>query len=267
MTRRKGWMWMLAGVLLAMLAALLVYRLLSTAVQTSAKEPQVTTQPVIVALQDIPLRTVIDESMVAVREIPTDFVPQDAAVDLNDVVGKMAIVDIKEGEIVLLSRVESPTNVTRNIALTIPEGQVVIALPAQDLLNRVGMIKPGDHVDILFSLGVGEGDPTKTIAINALQNVVIQAVVVPPTLGANEQGGPPTSEDKAILVAVDPQDALVLKYLLDSGAALDFALRPPDDDSAPFLEPVNIQYLEDTYDFTIPEVTAPQPAQEKGSTP
>ncbi len=258
---------MLAGVMLAMLAALLVYRLLSSAVQTSASEPQVATQPVIVALQDIPLRTVIDESMVAVREIPTEFVPPDAAVDLNDVVDKMAVADIKEGEIVLLSRLESPTNVTRNIALTIPEGQVVIALPAQDLLNRVGMVKPGDHVDILFSLSFGEGDPAKTTTVDVLQNVVIQAVVVPPTLEAGREGGPPTSGDKAILVAVDPQDALVLKYLLDSGAALDFVLRPPDDDSAPFLEPVDVQYIEDIYDITVPENVAPQPAEQGGGTP
>ncbi len=253
---------MLAGVILAILAALLVYRLLSTAVETSAEAPEVTTMPVIVALQDIPLRTVIEEDMVAVRDMPVDFVPSDAAVDLNDVVGKMALTDIKEGEVVLLSRVETPTNITRDIALTIPEGQVVIALPAQDLLSRVGMIKPGDRVDIMFSLLFGDG-PDKTVTINALQNVTIQAVVVSPTLEAGvEEGAPMSTREAAILVAVDPQDALVLKYLLDAGAVLDFALRPPDDESAPFVEPVDLIYMEDIYDFQTPEDNAPAPTTE-----
>ena len=261
MSRRQGWLWMLAGVILAMVAALLVYRLLSSAVQTSASRPEVNTRPVIVALQDIPMRSVIGKDMVAVRDMPVDFIPKDAATDLNDVVDKMAIADIKAGEVVLLSRLESPTNVTRNIALRIPQGKVVIALPAQDLLNRVGMLKAGDHVDILFTLSFGSG-PRKNVAIAAMQNVTVQAVVTPPSLQpSGNQAGIPSRQEKAILIAVDPQEALVLKYLLDSGAALDFVLRPPDDDSAPFMEPVDLPYMEDTYDFEAPSETAPTGTQ------
>ncbi len=265
MSQRKGWMWMLAGVILAMLAAMLVYRLLSSAMEARASQPQVSTVPVLVALQDIPVRGVVEEGMVAVRDMPEEFVPPEAATDINEVVGKMAIAEIKEGEVVLLSRLESPTNVTRNIALTIPDGQVVIALPAQDLMNRVGMVKPGDHVDLLFSLSFQGGGPDKTVALNALQNVTVQAVVVPPTLDtANSEGAPPASADKAILVAVDPQDALVIKYLLDSGASLDFALRAPDDDSAPFVEPVDVTYMEDMYEFEAPAATEPTTEESLG---
>ena len=263
MERKQGWMWMLAGVILAMVAAMIVYRMLSSAVQAAASVPQVETQPVVVAVEDIPLRTIIEETMVSIREIPVDLVPSDAVLDVQEVVGKMALTDLKAGEIILRSRLESPTNITRNIALTIPEGQVVIALPANDLLSRVGMIKPGDRVDILFSLDYGQGD-NSMITIDALHNVVIQAVVVPPTLEAVEQvqdttGGGAAAGNEAILIALDPQDALVLKYLIDAGAVLDFALRAPDDDSTPFLEPVDLLYLEDMYGLEIPTApTAPE---------
>ncbi len=275
MSQRKGWLWMLAGVMLALVAGLLVYRVLSSAAETQASGPVVETRPVVVALEELPLRTVITEDMVAVREMPVEFIPEGAAQDLNEVVGKMVVDAITKGEVILLDRLDSPTNVTRNIALAIPEEHVVIALPAQDLLNRVGMLKPGDRVDILFSLHFGDQSPDQTITLNALQNVTIQAIVMPSTLAAAEQAVEAVEEgdqqgsvlDTAILVAVTPQEALVLKYLLDSGGTLDYALRPPDDDSAPFVEPVGVQYMEDRYEFERPAAAESPAPEETGGSP
>ncbi len=142
---------------------------------------------------------------------------------------------------------------------------VIIALPADDLINQVGVLQPGDKVDILFSLTYGQGGPTDLVSLDALQNVAVQAIVVPPEarvakevasqVGLGDtQGVSPlsTGPSKAILVAVNPQDALLLKYLKDAGAILDYALRPPDDTSKPLLDPVTLQYLIDTYGLDIP---------------
>ncbi len=275
MSQRKGWLWMLAGVVFALVAGLLVYRVLSSAAETRASAPVTETRPVVIALEDLPLRTVVEEDMIAVREMPIEFIPEDAAQDVKDVLGKMVMTDINKGEVILLNRLASPTNVTRNIALTIPEEHVVIALPAQDLLNRVGMLKPGDRVDILFSLYFGDQSPDQTITLNVLQDVTIQAIVVPPVLAAAEQAtngdNQPDQQtsvlDSAILVAVTPQDALLLKYLLDSGGTLDYVLRPPDDTSAPFVEPVDIQYIEDRFEFERPNVSGSLTQEEIGEGP
>lgn len=269
MDRKQGWLWMLAGVLLALLAAFMVYRLLSTTVQVAAQTEEVDTKPVVVAAVDVPMRTVLDETMVTVREMPARLVPRGAAVDVSEVVDKMTLVDLTAGEVLLQSRLESPTNVTRNVALTIPEGMVVIALPATDRLSRVGMLKPGDHVDLLFSLDTGQGGAGNLVTLAALQNLEIRAIVAPPTLEAVREArqrvepvtGAPGRE-QAILVAVDPQDALIIKHMLDAGAIMDFALRAPNDQSAPFLEPVNLPFLMDTYGLDIDLQTPTAPASQ-----
>jgi len=269
MNRKQGWLWMLAGVVLAILAGFLIYRLLTNAIESAAQAPAAETKPVVVAVVDIPMRSVLDETMVAVRQVPVELIPRDAALDLNEVVDKMALTDLAAGEIVLRSRLETPTNVS-NIALTIPKGMVVMALPTTDLMSRVGMLKPGDHVDILFSLDYAQGGTDSMVTLDAMQNIEVQGIVAPSTLeaiqGAQEPvGGAPVAnaQQRAILVAVKPHDALVIKYLLDAGAALDFVLRPPDDESAPFLDPVNLPYLSDLYRFEITSLEAPTPVAEQ----
>ncbi len=273
MERKKGWMWMLAGVILAFLAGLLVYRLLTSAVRSATTPKKTETKPVVVAVQDIPMRTVIGEDMVQVRDMPVDLIPEGAITDINDAVGKMPLTDLITGEVLIENRLIEPTNVTRHIALAIPKQKVIIALPADDLLNKVAMIKPGDRVDIMVSLPYGDG-PQGTVSVDVLQNVIIQAVVVPPMPNTgDEKEGKNTQtfspEDytsgglKAILVAVSPQDALVLKYLRDVGALVDFALRAPDDESTPFLEPVDFEYIQDVFgvELTLPENTGILPTQ------
>jgi len=255
-------MWMLVGISLAFLTAILVYRMVASSGQVQVQLTQ--TKPVIVATQDMSRGTVIDKTMVAVRDVPADLVPEGAASTLDDVVGKMVVVDVKSGEIIVRDRLETPTNITKNFGLVIPQGMVIIALPADDLINQVGVLQPGDHVDILFSLPYGAGEATELVSLDALQDVAIQAIVVPPEARISEKvagglgveggqsGGILPTATKAILVAVSPQDALILKYLKDAGAVLDYALRSPDDTSKPLLDSVTLQYLIDTYGLDIP---------------
>ncbi len=271
MGRRQGILWILVGIALAGLSAIIVYK--ATAIPTWKSGPTPKTQPVIVAAQDVERGIILQPDMVEVREVPEDIVPQDAAQSIDEVVGKMPQVDLKKGEIILKSRLVLPTHAVSDLGLVIPPGKVVVALPANDLLNEVQMLQPGDHVNIMFSLNYGAGTPAELVTLNVLQNVVVQAIVAPPTaevsqdladaMGASEelQAAQPT---RALLVAVDPQDALLLKYLKDAGGVLDFALRPEDDPSTPFLDPVHWEYLIDRFGLELPapagEVTGTTPA-------
>ena len=65
---------------------------------------------------------------------------------------------------------------------------------------------------------------------------------------------PPPSEVKvqAFLLVVNPQDALVLKHLLDMGGVFDFVLRAPTSDQLFNLQPVMSEYLIDRYQLEIP---------------
>ena len=54
----------------------------------------------------------------------------------------------------LSQRLTDPNVVTGDgrKALVIAENEVLTAFPASDLLSKVGVLKPGDHVDMLFTV-------------------------------------------------------------------------------------------------------------------
>ena len=109
---------------------------------------------------------------------------------------------------------------------------------------------------------------TRKFTFDAMQALGISAVIadiqyeegnyanVP--LGSEDElissENPPPSEVKvqAFLLVVNPQDALVLKHLLDMGGVFDFVLRAPTSDQLFNLQPVMSEYLIDRYQLEIP---------------
>ena len=53
------------------------------------------------------------------------------------------------------------------------------------------------------------------------------------------------------MLAVDPQDALTIRHILDVGGQLDLALRGPGDDSTVEVQPVDQFYLADRYNIDL----------------
>jgi hypothetical protein len=54
------------------------------------------------------------------------------------------------------------------------------------------------------------------------------------------------------MLAMNPQDALVLKYLIDTGGNFDIVLRNPNANQLFELEPVFDEYLLDRYQLDVP---------------
>jgi Flp pilus assembly protein CpaB len=117
-------------------------------------------------------------------------------------------------------------------------------------------------VDVHFSLPFpvervpGNDDTDEEQATFALlQNLQVAAVLGPEgaidydAVAAGEESGDQTRAD-TILLTVPPQDALVLKYAIDAGGMLGFALRAPDNDRTYEVEPVDVDYVINRY--TIP---------------
>ena len=103
MQRKRGMLWLTSGLLLALMAGVLTFRLLAQATEAAAQAQEVSFSPVVVAVQDIPLRSVINEAQVTIKQVPMELVPAGAAVSLVDVVGKISRQDIAAGEVVLTS--------------------------------------------------------------------------------------------------------------------------------------------------------------------
>jgi len=86
-------------------------------------------------------------------------------------------------------------------------------------------------------------------------------MALPPALG----GSPTNAKDDksltltnegALLFAVSAQDALTLKFLKDSGAIMDVALRAPTSEQLLEAETVDLPYMADRYRFTTKSIGA-----------
>jgi len=247
LNRRRGCLWFAAGLILAVLAGTLAFITVQKAASTPKQVEEVPRVKVVVAARDISLHTVITDADLALREEPADVVPDGALTAQEDAVGKLSTVNIARGEIVLPGKLIAPDYVGPQTALVMDPKQVVIAFPATDLLSSVDVVRPGDRVEILFSHDFGK-DPSlkKSTGMNTLtilQNVRVAGIIYDSKDPKTGSHGPA----KAILLAVDPQDALVLKYLRDSGASQDLALRSPAATGEFNVSPVNGEYMLQRY--------------------
>jgi Flp pilus assembly protein CpaB len=277
--RRRGWVWLFAGLVFALLAALVGMAAVELRVQqqsaaTPAASPTaaVPVAPVVVAAAHIPVNHAITNTDVNLQEWPVDIIPEGASTSIDDVIGKVAMTEIFVGEAIMPIRLADPDVTTENIAFTMPEDRVVFALPADDLMSNIDLLRPGDLVDILFSLKpeadakatpvatdsedkpVILGDPMFTTDVLQAQSIT---AIVMDTVAQDQQ--PATAADaataavqeqpqpRAILLALAPQDALILKYFRDSGGIMDIVLRHSGNGELFDVQTVNYDYIKDLY--------------------
>jgi pilus assembly protein CpaB len=262
MTRLRGVIWLVAGVVLALLAGIVAFSALNrvaeqAAVDQGVLEPRLS---VVVASRSVPVRSVLTLEDLQVAEIPASTVPVDALNSMDDAIGRLTTTDLVAGEPLLAQRLVDPNVVAGDgrTAVYLVDGQLLLALPAQDLLSRVGVIKPGDFVDIAATLtfpadrgiGAAEGGDDEQSTFFLLQNVPVVGAtgrVAPPQNVADGAAAVADDRPDTLLVTVSPQDALALKYAVDAGGTLDILLRPPGV-TRPFLaDPVDVDYLINRY--------------------
>jgi len=267
MGRLRGCLWFTAGLVVALLAGFVAFITLSRAVAQRGAEPvSAPAVSVVVATRAIEVRSLLTSEDLELKELPVDAVPEGAVREVEDAEGKITLVALYPGEVILVQRLLDPNVIAADgrLALVVAEDEVLMAFPAEDLMSRVGVLKPGDHVDLLFSLdfpvnrgiaallgpegaeeggGAAAGQGEEQATFNLLQNLTIGALVArrAPT-GGTETGAP-----EAILLTVTPQDALVLKYVKDAGGILDIVLRAPGVERPFSTEPVDVDYLINRY--------------------
>lgn len=254
MRKRSGTLIIVLGAAIALVAGLMVF---SLARQASAQaDGQVRQVYVVMAARDIPEGTAVAAEAVVARPFPANFVPQGAIAAPEQAVGKYTVARVTKGQIVLSNQV-STTRRAGNLSLSVPPGKVAVALPMTDLLSANGAIRPGDRIDVLLTLnaGVAASGARSPVTQVALQNVEVLAVgQADPETGTGAAqvtvaGQRPTP---AVMVALARQDALILKYVKDSGGVVDLALRAPEDDAPAEVDPVTIDLLVERFGFRQP---------------
>lgn len=253
--RRGGCLWLLVGLFLALVAGGMAF---STMLRATTAQPVEQTEPrapVVVVARNLPPRTKIQPADVELAELPISTIPNNAVRSLDEAIGKVTTGALVAGEILLAPRIADLEARGPQVAFELQPGKVVMALPAADLMSQSGVLKPGDKVDILVTVRLKQPSPQDPqtqeevpYTFATLQQVTISAIIMPPEAYAPEEKlSKAQFKPQAVLVALDPQDALVLKHLKDTGGTFDLVLRAPEDDTEFGTVPVHPPYLKERY--------------------
>jgi pilus assembly protein CpaB len=249
-------------------SVLLVNRFLVKS-QESQQDSQIVKGPVVVLTRDMKLGDRLENSDVSIVEVPIDLIPRDAISVPEVAVGKFIKSDMVQGEMLLQHNVADPTNNNHDLSYILSDDHVLMAFPATDLMSVENIPQRGDIIDIFatFSETVktlvpSEGSTTtvnadgtttetpllKVFTVDTFQKVSITALVLNVT---TSNTGEENTSLSSYLLALDPQDALVLKHLKDMGANFDIVLRSPTSTTKHELTPVTDDYIVELYGLEV----------------
>jgi len=270
--KRRGALILLAlGIVLAGGASVLVLAIARQA--NDASRAVIAQVYVVMAAREIPDQGLVTPDALVIRPFPADFAPAGAISNPDVAIGKVAVGTIFKDQILLEGHVSS---VRREPSLSdrIPSGKVVIWLPMPELLAGQITLRPGDRLDILLSLQLGarpsgEGVPAElaggdsklgTSTQTTLQNVEIfqlgeqkEGGVKAGTEGVNVRAGGST---QPLALLVDHQDAIIIKYIKDSGGVIDLALRSAEEERIVRTDAVTVDSLSERFRFRVPTTLA-----------
>jgi pilus assembly protein CpaB len=222
-------------------------------IEEEAKKKYGTEILVIVASKDIKEMETITETSLEFTLIPKKYL-EPAAVSvkkdeddkgtskaLKGVAGTIAIVPIKKGEQLTYNKITEPSMRT-GLATQIAPGRRAISVPVNEVTGVSKLIKPGDRVDLIAIIDMGQGKENK-FAKTVLQDVVVLSIGRYITNNAArlveaEPGGGGKdrirnlSEDfsfASVTFEVEPAQAQVVALLLANGDPLTVSLRNNDD--------------------------------------
>lgn len=247
-------------------ASFLLIEYLQSNTGTPEEEEIVERTTVVVLSRDLSLGEAITAEDVTSISMPVEFVPENQVVtSVEEAVGKMIKTDLVQGEILLKHNLADPTNNNQDLSFVLSDDHVLMAFPATDKMSQERMVQRGDIVDIFvtFSQELTETDEegeeiiiTKSYTLDSMQNVSVTAMIL--EVVSEEQNtslvesetpanSSPEGEINAYLLALNPQDALILKYLKDNGAIFDLVLRAPTSQDQFSLKPVSEEFIAEYY--------------------
>ncbi len=235
----------------------------------------VATQRVVVANADIAPQTLIQENMLAVKELPVDAVPEGAILNFSEVVGQPAKTAIYTGDIVSRQKLMDGTEPAGFVG-TIPKDCRALSIRVNEITGVAGFVRPGDFVDVVLV----EKDEQKAKSTLLLQNVLLLSIDKQTMSGMGMKGLPTDGKAAAseaapsvATLALPPDDALELVAASQLGE-LYLMLRPfhPGNmyvvgtehtvrsSKTPSLADLQKEQMSVPQPPAMPQQTAPQPA-------
>ena len=248
-------------IVLAAICGLLMFGLFyATLTLTTSKEsPIVAEQPppekpvvemvkVVVAKQNIPVRTRIQESMLQLKELPVTAVPEGALNDFSTIINEPARASIFAGDVLTQQKIFGDRS-EEGFLGTIPPDCRAVSISVNNITGVAGFAKPGDYVDLLL---VEKADYSVTTNL-LLQNVpllsVNQSMSAAPSIEGGNVNTEAISNPSIATFALRPDEVLKLVSAAKLGEIY-MMLRP--------FKPQNMYVGE--MEHTIESVNKPQPA-------
>lgn len=279
--RMKSFLVIFAGIVLlgiGIFASILLYQRFGNPSAQQTNQSEVVKTSVAVVTRDLFLGDKLAETDVKLVEVPVDLAPRDAVTQLSEAVGKFVKTDLVSGEMLLSHNLANPTNTNHDLSFILSDDHVLMAFPAGDLMSRDNLIQRGDIIDIFATFketiktvpdtttattttttGTTEEPVERTFTVDAFQKVGITALVLEvvetdtPLLAGDNIADSKVVSTRTVsyLLALSPQDALVLKHLKDTDAVFDFVLRSPTSTVQFDLTPVTEEYIIEFYGLEI----------------
>lgn len=283
-SRSRSILIVIVGILLLAVgigAAVLLIQRMNAQTAAQAEQAQVVKTTIVVMNRDMKLGDRVNAGDVTTSDVPVEVVPRDAVTSMDAAVGKMLKADMVQGEMVLSHNLADPTNNNHDLSYILATNHVLLAFPANDLMSRNNIIQRGDIIDIfatfqeevkkvgdttVVTTTTGNEEPVmRTFTVDTFQKVSITALVLDVvSTDQNQNTGVNLGDQNAqtaesrmntkinsYLLALSPQDALVLKHLNDTGATFDFVIRAPTSTTQFDLTPVTAEYIVELYGLEI----------------
>lgn len=160
-SKKRGTIFFIVAVVLALITAFLLFVFLAGVERSAGEKVRA-----VVAKEEIPARTVIEESMVRLESIPRRYFQSSMFRNVESVVGLQVVVPIERREVLRRNVMAVPLNFDKE--------ETAITIAVNDVTGVGGHISPGDLVNVLVSYTNEETEETKTIVL--FQNKPVLAV-------------------------------------------------------------------------------------------
>lgn len=186
---------------------------------------------VIVAKSSIKKNQRVTKELLQVKEISADAVPADVVKKLEQIEGKYALTDIKEGEVLLPFRFTSQFEESQVITRKIRDGYRAVSIEANFVESVSNLIQPEDYVDVVYTETIKQNGGANQVNTSlVLENVRVLAVgnsLKEAEKGAvvkdSKQNGQ-ESQYTAVTVELKPEDAVKI-INVDEKGNIKFILR------------------------------------------
>lgn len=185
---------------------------------------------VAVASEDILAGTRVQKGAVAFREMPESYVHPETVRrgEETQIINRPVSEKIGQGQPFLWSNFDQLRSASaRRLSSAITKGQRALTIPVDLSGSLAGMLRPGDHVDMMGTFARNQGTDFTTVTL--LQNVLVLATG--DLRGESVEASDPQRSQRnfnSITVSVDLEEAELLVFAMQRGP-INIALRATDD--------------------------------------